>query len=57
MNDTTELIRAVAQQVVSVAKQSLSHVADPHASTNLAWIETALRDVLREIGAEAWGHG
>ena len=55
MNDTTELIRAVAQQVVSVAKQSLSHVTDPHASTNLAWIETALRDVLREIGAEALG--
>ena len=55
MNDTTELIRAVAQQVVSVAKQSLSHVTDPHATTNLAWIETALRDVLREIGAEALG--
>jgi hypothetical protein len=55
MNDTTELIRAVAQQVVSIAKQSLSRVTDPHASTNLAWIETALRDVLREIGAEALG--
>ncbi len=55
MNDTTELIRAVAQQVVSVAQQSLSRVTDPQASTNLAWIETALRDVLREIGAEALG--
>jgi hypothetical protein len=55
MNDTTELIQALAQQVVTVVKQSLSTVADPQATTSLAWIETALRDVLRQIGAEALG--
>jgi hypothetical protein len=53
MNDTTELIQALAQQVVTVAKQSLREVADPQTSTNVAWIETALRDVLRQVGAEA----
>jgi len=53
MNDTTELIQALAQQVVTVVKQALSKVADPQARTNVAWIETALRDVLRQIGAEA----
>jgi hypothetical protein len=55
MNDTTELIQALAQQVVSVAKQSLSQEGDPQASTSLAWIETGLRAVLRQIGAEALG--
>ena len=55
MNDTTELIQALAQQVVTVVKKSLSTVADPQALTNLAWIETGLRDVLRQIGAEALG--
>ena len=55
MNDTTELIQALAQQVVTVVKQSLSQVAEPHVTTNLAWIETALRDLLRQIGAEALG--
>ena len=55
MNDTTELISAVAQQVVTVVRQSLSRVPDPQAATNLAWVETALRDVLRQVGAEALG--
>ena len=55
MNDTTELIQALAQQVVTVVKQSLSQVAEPQVTTNLAWIETALRDVLRQVGAEALG--
>src|SRR5512139_1687235 len=55
MNDTTELIQALAQQVVTVVKQSLSQAADPAATTSLAWIETALRDILRQIGAEALG--
>jgi hypothetical protein len=55
MNDTTELIQALAQQVVTVVKQSLSKVADSQATTDLAWIETALRDLLRQIGAEALG--
>ncbi len=55
MNDTTELIQALAQQVVTVVKQSLSCAPDAQAATNLAWIETALRDVLRQIGAEALG--
>lgn len=53
MNDTTELIRALAEQVVSVVKQSLNANAEPQLITNVAWIETALRDVLRQIGAEA----
>jgi hypothetical protein len=53
MNDTTELIQVLAQQVVAVVKQSLSKVADLQATTQVAWIETALRDVLRQIGAEA----
>jgi len=56
MNDTTELIQALAQQVVTVVKQSLSQVAEPQVTTNLAWIETALRDMLRQVGAEALGH-
>jgi hypothetical protein len=55
MDDTTELIQALAQQVVTVVKQSLSRAPDPRATTNLAWIETALRDVLRQVGAEALG--
>jgi len=55
MNDTTELIQALAQQVVTVVKQSLSQVAEPQVTTNLAWIETALRDILRQVGAEALG--
>jgi hypothetical protein len=55
MNDTTELIQVLAQQVVAVVKQSLSKVASSQATTDLAWIETALRDILRQIGAEALG--
>ena len=55
MDDTTELIRALAQQVMTVVKQSLGRGPDPQVVTNLAWIETALRDVLRQIGAEALG--
>lgn len=55
MDDTTELIQALAQQVVAVVQQSLSRVPDPQMATNLAWIETALRDVLRQVGAAALG--
>jgi hypothetical protein len=55
MNDTTELIQALAQQVVTIVKQSLNQVTDPQVTTSLAWIETARRDVLRQIGAEALG--
>jgi hypothetical protein len=55
MDDTTELIQALAQQVVSAAKELLTAATDPGAATNLAWIETALRDVLRQVGAEALG--
>jgi hypothetical protein len=55
MDDTTELIQALARQVVTVVKQSLSRAPDPQATTHLAWIETVLRDVLRQVGAEALG--
>ena len=55
MDDTTELIQALAQQVVTVAKQSLRRAPDPQAATSVAWIETALRDILRQVGAEALG--
>jgi hypothetical protein len=55
MDDTTELIQALAQQVVSVVKQSLRRATDPQAATSLAWIETALRDVLRQVGGVALG--
>ena len=55
MDDTTELIQALARQVVTVVKQSLSRVPDPQATAHLAWIGTALRDVLRQVGAEALG--
>lgn len=55
MDNTTELIQTLAQQIVTVVKQSLSTAADPQAATNLAWIETALRDTLRQVGAEALG--
>lgn len=53
MNNATELIHALAQQVVSVVQQSLEQLADPRVSTNVAWIETALREVVRRLGAEA----
>jgi hypothetical protein len=55
MDDTTEWIQALAHQIVTIVKQSLSTVAEPQAATSLAWIETALRDVLRQVGAEALG--
>ena len=55
MDDTTEWIQALAQQIGTVVKQSLSQAADPQAATSLAWIETALRDVLRQVGAAALG--
>jgi hypothetical protein len=53
MNDTTELIQAIAQQVVAIVQATLSQRADAQATMNLAWIETGLRDTLRQIGAEA----
>lgn len=55
MDNTTELIQTLARQVVRAVKQSLSRAPDPQATTQLAWIETALRDVLRQVGAEALG--
>ncbi|HZY41283.1 MAG TPA: ISKra4 family transposase [Anaerolineae bacterium] len=55
MDDTTEWIQALAQQIGLVVKQSLSAATDPQAATSLAWIETALRDVLRQVGAQALG--
>jgi hypothetical protein len=55
MDDTTELIQTLAQQVGTVVKESLGRVAEAQAVTNLAWIETALRAVLRQVGAEALG--
>jgi hypothetical protein len=53
MNDTTELIQAIAQQVVTLVQTTLSQRTEAQATTNLAWIETGLRDTLRQIGAEA----
>lgn len=53
MNDTTQLIQAVAQQVVSIVQATLSQRTDGQAGLDLAWIETGLRDTLRQIGAEA----
>ena len=55
MNDTTELIRTLAQQVVTLVKQNLGVVAEPLAATSLAWVETGLREVLRQVGGEALG--
>jgi hypothetical protein len=55
MDDTTEWIQALAQQIGAGVKQSLSQATDPQAATSLAWIETALRDVLRQVGAAALG--
>jgi hypothetical protein len=55
MDDTTELIRVLAQQVVTLVKQSLRTHVTPQRATSMAWIETALRDVLRQVGAEALG--
>ena len=55
MDNTTDWIQALAQQIVTATKESLSRVAEPPATTNLAWIETALRDVLRQVGAAALG--
>jgi hypothetical protein len=59
MHDTTDLIQAIAQQVVTLVQTTLSQHTEGHATTNLAWIETGLRDTLRQIGAEAlsqWLH-
>jgi len=53
MNDTTEMIQAIAQQVVAVVQAALSQRTGTHATMNVAWIETGLRDTLRQIGAEA----
>jgi hypothetical protein len=53
MNDTTELIQAMAQQVVTLVQATLRQRPEAHATTNLAWIETGLRETLRQIGAEA----
>jgi hypothetical protein len=53
MNDTTELIQVIAQQVVAVVQATLRQRAEPQATMDLAWIETGLRDTLRQIGAEA----
>lgn len=55
MDDTTEIIQALAKQIVTLAKQSLSRGADPQAATSLAWIETTLRGVLHQVGAAALG--
>jgi hypothetical protein len=55
MADTTELIQVLAQQIVTLAKQSLSRAAEPQAATSLTWIETTLRGVLHQLGAEALG--
>jgi hypothetical protein len=55
MDETAEWIQALAQQIGAVVKQSLSKATDPQAATSLAWIETALRDVLRQVGATALG--
>ena len=56
MNDTTELIQAIAQQVVTLVQATLRQRPEAQATTNLAWIETGLRDTLRQIGAEALSH-
>ena len=53
MNNTTELIQAIAQQVVTLVQATLRQCPEAQAPTNLAWIETGLRDTLRQIGAEA----
>jgi len=53
MNNTTEVIQTIAQQVVAVVQAALSQRPEAEASMNLAWIETGLRDTLRQIGAEA----
>jgi hypothetical protein len=56
MNDTTELIHELAQQVVQLVKQSLtSSPAHPEMATNMAYIETSMRELLRQVGVEAIG--
>ena len=56
MDDTTELIQALAQQVVTVVKQSLSQRHQTHRRPRI-WrgSKRRLRDVLRQVGAEALG--
>ncbi|CAG0936364.1 hypothetical protein TFLX_05236 [Thermoflexales bacterium] len=56
MNDTTELIQTIARQVMTLAQATLSQQPEAPAPLNLAWIETSLRDLLRQIGAEALSH-
>ena len=56
MDHTTELIQAIAQQVATLVQATQSQRTEAPAAMNLAWIETGLRDTLRQIGAEALSH-
>lgn len=53
MNDTTELIRTSAQQIVTLMKQMLPPSDPLDAAPAVVLIETTLRDALRQVGAEA----
>ncbi len=53
MDDTTELIQMLGQQVMQMVKQSLSRATLPETATNMACIETSLREILRQVGVEA----
>lgn len=53
MNNTTELICTLAQQVLRVAQDVLMNTPEAEGRTTVAWIETVLRDVLRQVGAAA----
>jgi hypothetical protein len=55
MDDTTELIQALGQQVMLLVKHSLSRQAESEKATNMAWIETSMRAVLQQVGVEALG--
>lgn len=55
MDDTTELIQALGKQVMLLVKQSLSSPAQAEKATQMAWIETSMRAILQQVGAEALG--
>ena len=55
MNLTTELVRTIAEQVVTLMKEALASAGTAPSTPAILVIETALREVLRQVGAEAFG--
>ena len=53
MKDTTEMLQALGQQVVELMQHQFEEQAQIAPVTALAHIETALREILRQVGGVA----